>query len=37
MAEFTLGNLYQANCNLMKTIKPVPENKMKIDLANMGA
>lgn len=37
MADFTLGNLYQANCSIMKTIKPVPEHKMKIDLANIGA
>ena len=37
MAEITLGNLYQANCNIMKTVKPIPEKKMKLDLANMGA
>ena len=37
MAEITLGTLYNANCNLMKTIKPVPKNKMKLDLTNMGA
>lgn len=37
MAEFTLGNLYQANCSLMKKIKPVPESKMQTDLAGIGA
>lgn len=37
MAEITLGNLYQANCSIMKTIKPVPPKKMELDLANIGA
>lgn len=37
MAEITLGNLYQANCSIMKTIKPVPEKRMKLDLAGIGA
>ena len=37
MAEITLGNLYQANCSIMKTIKPVPPKRMEKDLTSIGA
>ncbi len=37
MATVTLGNLYDANKAIMKTMAPVSEEKMKIDFAGIGA
>lgn len=38
MAELDLNmSLYDANREIMKTMAPVPESKMKIDLAGIGA
>lgn len=37
MASVTLGNLYDANRAILKTMAPVEESQMKIDLAGIGA
>ena len=37
MAEITLGTLYDANKQILKTVKPHSEKRIEKDLASVGA